>query len=148
MIEQPIINSFTGPNFFLSNFHRMPVAYDGLYYKTVEHGYQAAKSLDPAFRNAIRSAPTAGLAKKMGRRVKLRPNWDILRIDVMRELLESKFGQPNTELRQKLVDTEPCVLIEGNTWGDTFWGVCNGKGENMLGRRLMNIRAEIILGRL
>jgi predicted NAD-dependent protein-ADP-ribosyltransferase YbiA (DUF1768 family) len=66
----------------------------------------------------------------------------------MRHLLESKFGKANPELRQMLIDTNPCVLIEGNTWGDRFWGVCEGKGENMLGRLLMNLRAEIMLGRL
>lgn len=138
-----IIDSFSGPYFFLSNFYRMPVEYDGLYYKTVEHAYQGAKSLDPNFRSAIRSAPTAGMARKLGRWVVLRPNWDGLKVGIRRQLLESKFDKANPELRNLLLATKDWTLIEGNTWGDRFWGVCEGKGENMLGRLLMNIREEI-----
>jgi predicted NAD-dependent protein-ADP-ribosyltransferase YbiA (DUF1768 family) len=59
----------------------------------------------------------------------------------MEDLSRQKFSHP--ELRQKLLDTGSCTLVEGNTWGDTFWGVCDGVGENHLGKLLMTIRADL-----
>jgi hypothetical protein len=69
----------------------------------------------------------------------MRPDWDEVKIEVMRDVLVSKF-QHNSELRQKLIDTGDAYLEEGNWWGDTFWGVCKGKGQNKLGLLLIQLR--------
>ena len=138
--EEPI-HSFTHENGFLSNFHPAPVTLDDEIYPTVEHAYQAAKTLDRAERIQIRYAPNPAIAKRLGKRVRIRPDWDQVKVDMMRSLLEQKFKNP--ELRHLLLMTKDAELVEGNWWGDTFWGVCDGKGANMLGKLLMNIRALI-----
>lgn len=132
------IESFQGEYRFLSNFWHVYVRYDGELYPTVEHAYQAAKTLNPEFRKAIAYA-TTGEAKRMGRQVPMRPDWDSIKIDVMRDLLRQKFTE-EPELRELLLATGDAELIEGNTWGDYFWGVCNGEGQNNLGKLLMEIR--------
>jgi len=138
-----IIRQFTGPYQFLSNFYKCTIDYEGLRYSSVEHAYQAAKTLDFDERIRIRNAETPGHAKRLGRTVKLRQNWDDIKVDVMRTLLRLKFSHP--ELRQKLLDTGCAYLQEGNYWHDTFWGVDlrTGQGQNMLGRLLMELRSEL-----
>jgi N-glycosidase YbiA len=136
------ITSFSGSYRFLSNFWPCEVSMYGRVYPSTEHAFQAAKTLDPADREVIRLARTPGLAKKMGRNVTLRPDWDEFRLQAMRMLLERKFAIP--ELRAKLLATAPHQLVEGNTWNDTFWGVCDGRGANQLGRMLMAIRADLL----
>ena len=86
-------------------------------------------------------APTAKEAKRFGRQVKLRKDWDSVKVNVMEMLLRQKFARP--ALREQLLNTKDSMLIEGNNHGDTFWGVCKGTGENYLGRLLMKIRQEI-----
>lgn len=135
------IDRFTGEHAFLSNFHPSPIWVAGMEFATVEHAFQALKSRDPAVREQIRQAPTPGRAKRLGRKVEIGPDWEWLRLGVMEWLLELKFSDP--ELRQKLRATGERKLIEGNHWGDTFWGVCRGEGENHLGRLLMKVRGEI-----
>ena len=135
------IDSFTGDYHFLSNFAASKVELDGVEYKSVEHGYQAAKTLNPEGRRRIREAPTPGAAKKLGRSVYLRPDWEEIKFDVMENLLRQKFNQP--DFRRALLNTSNIELIEGNTWGDTIWGVCKGKGENHLGKILMKIRKDL-----
>jgi len=132
---------FRGPFRFLSNFWFTPVTLDGETYPTVEHAYQAAKTLSIVRRRAIQEAPQPGDAKRQGRTVPLRPGWDAMRLDVMCDLLEQKFARE--PLRSLLLATGEVLLIEGNHWGDTFWGVCRGMGENHLGRLLMAAREEI-----
>jgi N-glycosidase YbiA len=136
----PAITTFDGdPRYeFLSNFHPCPVVLDGLEYRTVEHAYQAAKTLDGAERDHVRSASTPAEAKARGQQVTVRPDWNDIKIDVMRALLRQKFAAG--PLRDRLLATRPSALIEGNTWDDRFWGVCDGEGENWLGRLLMEIR--------
>lgn len=135
-----VINSFTDEYRFMSNFHPAPVRLDNDVYPTVEHAYQAAKSLDAEDRAMIRRMKTAGAAKRAGKTIVLRADWMEVRVCIMRNLLEQKFSDPLLGLF--LRRTSPAVLIEGNTWGDAFWGVCNGVGENQLGRLLMEIRAN------
>lgn len=136
------IISFTGPNFFLSNFYPCEVAFEGKIYKSSEHAYMAAKTTDENIRSYIASQPNPGAAKKIGRSIQLRENWDNIRIQYMRIILESKFG--DYELRERLNATKGCELIEGNTWGDKFWGECPlGVGQNNLGKLLMSIRDDI-----
>ena len=129
----------SGPHRFMSNFWPATVNLDGIDYVTVEHAYQAAKSLDPDKREIVRDMPSPAAAKRAGRRLKSRTDWDAVKVDVMRALLQQKFAY-GTALRRQLDATAPATLEEGNTWGDTFWGVCGGRGRNMLGKLLMEIR--------
>ena len=137
----PPITSFDGPHRFLSNFHPCGVTLGGERYPSVEHAYQAAKTLNDIGRETIRCCKSAGAAKRLGRCVSLRPGWDKIKLAVMMDLLRQKFSDP--ELKRLLLATGDAELIEGNTWGDTYWGVCDGKGENWLGRLLMQAREEL-----
>lgn len=135
------ITSFSGRYRWLSNFWPAPVLLFGSeLYPTVEHAFQAAKTLDRAERDAIRTAPTPGTAKYLGRRCTLRADWESVKLSAMRHLLMQKFAHP--ELHALLMSTGDAMLVEGNTWGDRFWGVCKGVGENHLGLMLMEIRAS------
>ena len=138
----PPITSFTGEHTFLSNFAPSPLTYLGIEdWPTVEHAYQAAKTLDVAEQRKIWVSPKPGNAKAMGRRVTLRPDWEDVKVDIMRELIRLKFTAPT--LRLWLKNTGDAPLVEGNTWNDTFWGVCKGRGLNMLGILLMEERARL-----
>ena len=137
---------FRDEHAFLSNFHPASVhvplseATSGVVeYPTVEHAFQATKSQNPDERNKIRLASTPGLAKRMGRRVKLRPDWEDIKIQVMEHLVFLKFGN-HPHLQRLLVLTGDRELVEGNWWNDTFWGVCKGQGRNELGIILMRVR--------
>jgi ribA/ribD-fused uncharacterized protein len=110
---------------------------------TLEHAYQASKTLDRDVQVQIRDAATAKQAKRLGRRAPLTNNWEDKKIDVMERLLEDKFGQ-NFELKIRLLETGDAELIEGNTWKDDYWGVTkDGVGENHLGKLLMKVRNRI-----
>lgn len=136
------IDKFDGTEYgFLSNFYPSPIEYKGIKYPTVEHMFQALKSLNPVERMAIAAAATPGQAKRMGRRVSLRGDWEAVKVDVMRTALQLKFSDPT--LKAKLIATGDAELIEGNTWNDTFWGVCRGTGRNMLGTLLMELRSNL-----
>lgn len=137
------IDKFDGEYRFLSNFYASPIKAHGKMWPTAEHLFQAAKSNDPIEREAIRLLETPGQAKRMGRRLTLREDWDQIKNLVMFTILELKFDQ-NPELAARLVITGDAELIEGNTWNDTYWGVCNGKGHNYLGRMLMRHRSNYI----
>lgn len=133
------IDRFWGEWGFLSNFAPCEVWLDGVKYPSVEHAYQAAKTLDLEQREKfLLNGITPGMAKRMGKTLKLRPDWDGVKMGIMRDLLMQKFSP--SILRRKLLSTFQAELIEGNTWGDTFWGVCDGIGENWLGKLLMEVR--------
>ena len=136
-----MINSFEKEYSFLSNFYDSPIVEDGITYPTNEHYFQAMKTLDLKKRKEIAACDTPGKAKQMGRKVFLRPDWEDVKIDVMETGLRKKFSNP--DLAKKLVATGNEELVEGNWWNDTFWGVCEGVGENHLGKLLMKIRAEL-----
>jgi ribA/ribD-fused uncharacterized protein len=131
-----MINEFRGKYFFLSNFYHVP-------YPSNEHYFQAAKATNDKDREFVMSAPDAKTAKARGGKngIKCRPDWNEIRISVMEDFVRIKFQ--DAELRQQLLDTGDEELVEGNWWGDIFWGVCKGEGENHLGKILMKIRAEI-----
>lgn len=135
------IDSFSGRYRFLSNFFPCEIFYCGKSYPTVEHAFQAAKTLDESAREHIRLQSTPGRAKQLGRMCVLRTDWESVKKDVMLNLLRFKFGRP--DLRALLKSTGDFYLVEGNNWGDYFWGVCNGSGENWLGKLLMQVRDEI-----
>ena len=132
------IDDFVGEFDFLSNFYPVNIRYDGMTYPSTEHAYQAHKTLDKELRKKIRDAPNAGSAKRLGRKIALRPGWDGMKLEIMRELVHIKFQDPT--LREKLLATGRAQLIEGNSWKDRFWGVYEGKGKNWLGRLLMEER--------
>jgi ribA/ribD-fused uncharacterized protein len=135
------IESFVGEYRFLSNFSPSLITIDGLDYPTVEHAFQALKTENATEREIVRTARTPGQAKKLGRRVTLRTDWNTVRVGVMKMLLEKKFS--DKVLRAELLATDDAELVEGNYWNDTFWGVCRGRGENWLGKLLMEIRSSI-----
>lgn len=137
----PVIEAFTKENAFLSNFHLSPVEFEGVVYPSVEHAFQAAKTVDPEERERVRTAKTPAEAKRRGRRVTLREGWDMLRIDVMYDLLKIKFSDRG--LAGMLLETGDDELVEGNWWNDRFWGVCKGHGQNNLGKLLMKVRDEL-----
>lgn len=133
-----VIDSFRNEYFFLSNFSPCRIRYKDDLYLTVEHAFQAAKSLNKKERLKIRNAKTPNEAKGLGRAVKLRPGWDGIRIPIMRRLLLKKFK--DSKLKRLLLNTEDIILIEGNYHHDYFWGVCNNRGKNNHGKLLMEIR--------
>lgn len=140
---KPILE-FKGEHRWLSNFAYSPVELNGRIFPTVEHAYQAAKTQDDYSRWKFQVIPSdqANVAKKMGQEVKIAtPNWDVARLDVMLDLVRKKFKIK--EYRQMLISTGSATLVEGNTWGDQFWGVSRGRGENHLGRIIMRVRKEI-----
>ena len=114
------IDRFRGEHAFLSNFHPAPFRWRGRDWPTAEAAFAASKTLDERERERIRTAPSPGHAKRLGRRVKLRPDWERIKDDVMRSLLEAKFAAP--ELRDALLATGDAVLVEGNTWGRRLLG--------------------------
>jgi len=133
-----MISSFKGRYDFLSNFYPCIIPWNGGKYSSVEHAYQATKCVFPKDRERIRKAPTPKVAKEIGRKVAIVPWWEDIKVDVMRELLIKKFRR--YELKKRLLKTGDEELVEGNWWGDRFWGVCRGRGENWLGRLLMETR--------
>lgn len=135
------IRGFFGPFRFLSNFVAVTVELDDISFPSVEHAYVAAKTTDIELRLKIASIETAARAKTFGRKMKLRDDWNAIKLDVMRDLLMQKFAQE--PFRTKLLQTAPMYLEETNTWGDTFWGVCDGIGQNNLGWLLMEIRDSL-----
>lgn len=137
-----VIDIFRGYFEFLSNFYEAPVLYDGIQYGSSEAAFQAAKTLDYSEREKI-SAMRPHDSKIAGRNLKLRNDWETVKVSIMEEILRAKFTQ-NPDLLQKLLATGKALLVEGNNWRDTFWGfdVNLGYGANMLGQLLMKIRAE------
>lgn len=140
-----MIKHFTEKYAAFSNFWKIPIQLDGIEYKSLEHAYQAAKTLISQEREEIRKAMYAGQAKYLGQKVTLREDWESIKLRVMEELLIQKFSDP--ELSSLLAGTNNEEIIEGNYWHDTFWGVClcdrhNGRGQNYLGKLLMKIRND------
>lgn len=136
------IDKFDGDYRFLSNFWMVNVPLEKVWYSSTEHAYQAAKTLDENYKLQIKHAKTPGEAKKLGKSAPLRPDWEEVKIDYMRYLVWYKFAM-YPDLGQKLLATGEAELIEGNHWGDHFWGVCKGLGQNWLGKILMEVRDQI-----
>ena len=134
-----MIDRFAGEFAFLSNFFNMPVYYNGLLYQNSEAAFQAQKTLDSEERKRF-STMNPSEAKRAGRSVELREDWEYVKDDIMFDIVLSKFAS-NPFLKKLLFTTGDEELVEGNTWNDTYWGVCNGKGENHLGKILMKARS-------
>lgn len=147
-----MIDSFTGRWNFLSNFFPVEIEHQGIKYPSVEHYYVAMKvkndqQIDGKYigyvdcRELISKIKTPGEAKRFGRTLKIRKDWDNVKFDVMLWGVREKFKKE--ELKEMLLNTGDQQLIEGNFWNDTYWGVCKGVGENNLGKILMRVREEV-----
>jgi len=143
------ISKFSGAYRFLSNFYPSNFRdYVGDEWPTVEHFFQAMKIDSEKEREKIRNLPSPGQAKKIGRLLELRNDWESVKFNVMRDALYYKFRQ-NKDLKEKLKETGKSHIVEGNTWHDNIWGDCycdkckNIKGQNYLGRLLMGVRNRL-----
>ena len=136
-----MINEFRGPYYFLSNFYEAPVTWNSITYRNNEAAFQSAKTNNLAVRETFATMDPS-TAKREGRRVTLRPDWEEVKYQIMYEICLAKFTQ-NKELRDRLLATGDEYLEEGNTWGDRIWGTVNGQGNNWLGKILMQLRDEI-----
>ena len=140
-----MIASFKGEYRWLSNFWPCEVYYDGTMWPSVEHAYVAQKCRPEhylAAREAILKLVNPATVKAIGKKLPMRDNWDDLKVLTMLNLVRCKFTQ-NQDLREKLLATGDLKLVEGNWWGDEFWGVCKGIGKNHLGNILMMVRNEL-----
>jgi ribA/ribD-fused uncharacterized protein len=108
---------------------------------TLEHHYQAAKCQNQRYASRILKASSPAEAKKMGKTAIVREDWNKIKLGVMEELLRTKFR--DERLKEKLLATGNEEIVEENWWGDRYWGICNGEGENNLGKLLMKIRNEV-----
>jgi len=137
-----VISVFKDNYRFLSNMYACNIKYNGKLWRSVEHAYQASKFSDEETINLIREQQSPYVAKKLGAAAKLPSDWDAKKLSIMEDLVREKFKNPM--LRELLLQTGDARIIEGNWWGDNFWGVCKGEGQNHLGKILMKIRAEIV----
>lgn len=142
------ILQFKGTYRFLSNFYRSPIVYREDVYKTAEHLFQALKTTDFAIREIIRKISLPGNAKKFGRTVELRDDWENKEDNAMLLVLRLKFSQ-NEKLKRRLLKTGKRLLKESNYWHDNYWGDCfcprcrKIEGKNKLGKTLMRVRKEL-----
>lgn len=148
--EDRMIQGFFGDYRWLSNFwyarirlipFQSPVIGYMFEAPTNEHAYQAMKCTHHGDFLRIIAADTPAKAKRLGKSIVIRDDWDEIKVAVMYQINRAKYTQ-HTYLRNKLVATEG-LLEETNQWGDTYWGVCNGIGENHLGKILMRLREEL-----
>lgn len=144
-----MIHSFRGEYSFLSNFYILtnPIVYGCMVAPTSEHFFVALKTLDPALREWVLQADSAGKAKRRGRDLVLRPDWKTgFDKTAMHLALILKFSV-NDDIRSRLIATGNKLLIEGNWWHDNYWGDCECircstiQGQNNLGILLTQVRS-------
>lgn len=135
------ISGFNGQWRFLSNFYETQITYEGITYPSVENAYQAAKTISQEERLKFVNI-TAKEAKSFGKKITLRDDWEQIKIQVMWNLIYEKFTR-NRKLLSSLLLTGDTQIEETNWWGDRFWGVCKGEGENHLGKLLMKLREKL-----
>ena len=147
-----MIESFSGRYNFLSNFYPAKIEHQGITYPTLEHYYVSMKvkndqQIDGKFityidcRELIAKMPNPARVKQFGKIVKVRRDWDDVKLDVMLWGVREKFK--HTDLKDLLLSTGDEELVEGNTWNDTYWGICRGEGQHNLGKILMKVRMEL-----
>ena len=147
-----MIESFSGRYNFLSNFYPAKIEHQGITYPTVEHYYLSMnvkndQQIDGKYitmidcRELIAKMPQASKVKQFGKIVKVRRDWDDVKLDIMLWGVREKFK--HTDLKDLLLSTGDQELVEGNTWNDTYWGICRGDGQNNLGKILMKVRMEL-----
>lgn len=151
-MAKTVAYGFRGRYGFLSNMSKLETPIkttdengEPIYFPTVEHFFQAMKSLDYDDRRLIAVLPQPSQAKHQGKEVVLRDDWDDIEMNVMWTGICWKFSEHNPVLMQKLLDTENLLLVEANNWKDKKWGVDweFGQGENLLGRLLMKRREQL-----
>lgn len=131
---------------FLSNMEPCKVYYKNMLFPSVENAYQSSKAIDFTTMGQFQCCNPYE-AKKLGKRITMREGFNGERLSIMESLLRQKFSHLNPALRQKLINTQGIELVEVNTWGDKYWGVCNNTGENHLGKLLMKIRDDLLNGK-
>lgn len=134
-----MIDQFRGKYYFLSNFYSSPVYYRGMTFRNAEAAFHAQKDRSRVS-EFTRLNPSE--AKRLGRQVRLRRDWEDIKDDIMFEVVMAKFGGSQA-LADALLATGDEKLVEGNTWGDRYWGVCDGKGLNKLGGILERVRDNL-----
>lgn len=144
-----MILQFKGKYSFLSNMYSCSILFNGILFPSAEHAFQCSKCTNIEDFNKILNCKSSKLAKRLGRQIKLRSDWELIKDKIMFEIVKAKFNQ-NYNLGKKLIKTYPKILIEGNIWKDTYWGVDLNKpgdkykygyyGFNKLGEILMNVR--------
>jgi ribA/ribD-fused uncharacterized protein len=139
------ISRFEGEYRFLSNFFEAELKWSGRRYPTAEHAYQAAKATNEKDMNFVIRQKTPGAAKRAGQHVTLRKDWEEVKYKIMKEIVKAKFEQ-NDDLKQLLLRTQDAYIEEGNDWNDKIWGTVNGRGQNLMGKILMEVRTELRLG--
>lgn len=167
-----MINLFKDTYRWLSNFYLSPVKYEGIWFPCSENAYQAKKSSHLSNEEIARYIGAENMvkyqlsldmknlgyyyfskikpseAKKMGKTIPARPDWETIKVDVMKDIIRLKFTQ-SSKLKTRLLATGDEELVEGNLWHDNFWGNCTCskcrsiKGTNMLGKILMEVREEL-----
>lgn len=135
------IKEFKNKYFFLSNFFEAPVTYDGLTFQNNESAFQSKKCCSREEQTKFVSLNPSE-AKRLGRRVLLREDWEKIKDKVMYDIVYAKFSQ-NPDLKEMLLATGDAYLEEGNTWGDKYWGTVDGVGRNQLGKTLMSVRERL-----
>ena len=147
-----VIDRFDGDFEFLSNFYNVPIIYEGITYPSVENAFQATKFKGASEQETMEvrsqfAVIHSGKAKRLGKKIPLRKDWDIIKDNVMLNLVIQKFNHP--ELASKLLQTGDALIVEGNYWHDNYWGVCTcsrcetKKHHNKLGKILMETRRRI-----
>lgn len=147
-LSQDDVKGFFGAFRWLSNFFLVDVKFEGDVYPSTESAYQSAKIISRDERKQFQtrywpndSMRMGMMARKMGRMLKICDDWEHSKFDVMREVCQNKFF--NNEMRELLLLTKNSHLEETNDWGDQYWGVCGGVGDNNLGKILMKIREDM-----
>jgi ribA/ribD-fused uncharacterized protein len=141
--SRPAIKGFGGDHFFLSNFYPKAISHKGRRFHTSEHAYVWEKCPTDLWYAAVSSTKSPGKVKAMGRSVKLRPNWEEIKVQAMYDVVKSKFA--DSFLEANLLGTGSAYLEETNMHKDSYWGVYKEQGENVLGYILMVVRQEIVV---
>lgn len=163
LVQRPPILAFEDEHRFLSNFYDGIIDLKGRMFASAEHAFQACKTRDPVWQKDIQLARSPMQARRLGRACPLREDWETIKVTIMRHVIEAKFPEVGA-LSEKLHHTSTAALVEGNDHGDQFWGAVwvpqsayvtgsmipwasrDGEilvGENMLGKLLMERRAQL-----